>query len=60
MLGWRRKDASRIGLNTVKAWFRHPIQGATRRARIPGPIYFLADPVGPYERQANAWMAAFK
>ncbi|KAG4438410.1 hypothetical protein IFR05_006116 [Cadophora sp. M221] len=59
VLGWRRRDVSRVGLNTVRSWFKHPLYGAERRARIPGPIYFLADPVGPYEHQVDAWLAAF-
>ncbi|XMA13076.1 hypothetical protein WAI453_005867 [Rhynchosporium graminicola] len=59
VLGWRRKDASRIGLNTVRLWFKHPLHGAARRARIPGPIYFLADPVGLYAHQVETWLIAF-
>ncbi|KAL2073134.1 hypothetical protein VTL71DRAFT_10458 [Oculimacula yallundae] len=59
VLGWRRKDVSRLGLNTVRMWFKHPLHGEERRKRIPGPIYFLADPVGPYEHQVDAWIGAF-
>lgn len=59
-LGWRRRDASRIGFKTVVSWFKHPIHGAARRKQIPGPIYFLADPGGPYEHQADMWMIAFE
>ncbi|PVH84362.1 hypothetical protein DL98DRAFT_528318 [Cadophora sp. DSE1049] len=59
VLGWRRRDVSRLGLNTVRLWFKHPIHGAKRRERIPGPIYFLSDPVGPYEHQVDSWLAAF-
>ena len=60
VLGWRRRDVSRLGLNTVRLWFKHPIHGAKRRERIPGPIYFLSDPVGPYEHQVDSWLAAFE
>lgn len=60
VLGWRRRDVSRLWLNTVRSWFKHPLYGAERRARIPGPIYFLADPMGPYEHQVDAWLAAFE
>lgn len=60
VLGWRRKDVSRLALNTLRLWFKHPIHGAARRARLPGPIYFLADPAGPYEHQIEAWLAAFE
>ncbi|KAJ5051599.1 uncharacterized protein L3040_001375 [Drepanopeziza brunnea f. sp. 'multigermtubi'] len=45
--GWDRRNSARIGVNTVLAWFRHPVKGEERRRRIPGPIYFLCDPSSP-------------
>ncbi|KUJ12020.1 macro domain-like protein [Mollisia scopiformis] len=59
-LGWPRAVAARIGIDTMRRWFNHPIFGQRRRERIPGPIFFLADPVGPYSHQEEAWLAAFK
>jgi O-acetyl-ADP-ribose deacetylase (regulator of RNase III) len=53
-LKWPRESAARIGVTTVRAWFRHPIHGGKRRERIKR-VYFLADPLGPNSRQERAW-----
>jgi len=58
-LKWPRESAARVGVMTVRAWFRHPIHGQRRRERIKR-VYFLADPLGPNSRQERAWVAAFK
>lgn len=61
VLGWHRREAARIGVNTVRAWFKHPVRGAERRRKIPGPVYFLTGGEGPYEEKlAYAWEAAFE
>lgn len=59
ILGWPRTVAARIGIDTVRRWFNHPIFGPRRKERIH-TVYFLADPRGPYNHQEEAWLIAFK
>lgn len=59
MLRWPREEAAQIGVRTVKSWFNHPIFGKSRREKVPGPLYFLSDPIGSYENQEDAWWSAF-
>jgi O-acetyl-ADP-ribose deacetylase (regulator of RNase III) len=59
-LGWPRVIAARIGIDTIRRWFNHLIFGQRRRERVPGPICFLADPLGPFSHQEEAWLVAFK
>lgn len=51
---------AQIGVDTVKKWFNHPLYGKDRREKIPGPIYFLSDPVGSYAQHEHAWWTAFQ
>lgn len=58
VLGWPRNEAARIGVDTARRWFGHPIRGVERRERIIGPIYFVVDATSVTTEEA--WIKAFK
>ncbi len=55
--GWRRGEASLIGMNCVRRWFGHKILGPVRRKRISGPVVFLAESGGG---QGERWCFAYQ
>lgn len=59
-LRWEREEAAKIGLETVRRWFNHALYGKDRRKKIPGPIYFVSNPLDSYFHQEHAWNTAFR